>query len=143
MARARMNDPMKRNMIGSAKGANAWAAGATPSTTASDTPSRAVMVIGTASLIHSTTTAPRIGGEPMRRQWQRQRCGPEGDEHQRGEHQADAASPQLYGMLDPVRPAHRTSHVAFGVSPNRSGAYSASTRVGGSSNVPGWFRRMV
>ena len=60
MARARMNDPMKRNMIGSAKGANAWAAGATPNTTASDTPSRAVMVMGTASLIHSTTTAPRI-----------------------------------------------------------------------------------
>jgi len=37
----------------------------------------------------------------------------------------------------------RLERGAFGSSPNVSGAYSASTRVGGSWKVPGWFSRMT
>ena len=36
-----------------------------------------------------------------------------------------------------------TSIGAFGVSPKRSGAYIASTRVGGRANRPGLLRRML
>ena len=43
-----------------------------------------------------------------------------------------------------ARPRHgATSSGAFGSSPNISGAYSASTRVAGSSKRPPWFRRTV
>src|SRR5262249_42533581 len=38
---------------------------------------------------------------------------------------------------------HRTSRGELGSSPNVSGAYSASTRVGGSWKVPGWLSRMT
>ena len=36
-----------------------------------------------------------------------------------------------------------TSTAAFGDSPKLSGAYIASTRVGGNANVPGLFSRTV
>ena len=43
-----------------------------------------------------------------------------------------------------ARPRHgATSSGRFGSSPNISGAYSASTRVAGSSKRPPWFRRTV
>ena len=66
IARARMNAPMKRNISGSANGANASRAGATPSATAAATPSSAVTGSGIASVTHSTTTAADDGREPMR-----------------------------------------------------------------------------
>ena len=37
----------------------------------------------------------------------------------------------------------RTFHATFGISPNISGAYIASTRVAGRLNVPGLLRRTV
>src|SRR5215203_6909445 len=57
MARAIMNEPMKRNIRGSAKGANTSLAGATFSTTQAAAPTRAVTGSGSASVIHSSTTA--------------------------------------------------------------------------------------
>src|SRR5215207_9478068 len=57
MARAIMNDPMKRNIKGSAKGANTSFAGATLRTTHAAAPTSAVTGSGSASVIHSSTTA--------------------------------------------------------------------------------------
>jgi hypothetical protein len=57
MARARMNEPMKRNMIGSANGANTSLAVATRKTTHSDAPTSAVTGMASASVIHNVTTA--------------------------------------------------------------------------------------
>src|SRR5688500_11849546 len=55
-----MNAPMKRNISGSAYGANTSRAGATRMITASDVPSSAVTGIGRASVIQRTTTVARI-----------------------------------------------------------------------------------
>jgi hypothetical protein len=49
--------PTKTKMSGSANGAKASFAGATRSTTAAATPSKAVIAIGIASVTQSTTTA--------------------------------------------------------------------------------------
>src|SRR5829696_7099185 len=57
IARAIMNDPMKRNIKGSAKGANTSFAGATFSTTQAAAPTSAVTGSGSASVIHRSTTA--------------------------------------------------------------------------------------
>jgi hypothetical protein len=57
MARAIMNDPMKRNISGSANGAKTSFAGATLKTTHPAAPSSAVTGSGSDSVIHSTTTA--------------------------------------------------------------------------------------
>ena len=57
IACASMKVPMNRKMSGSANGANASLAGATPSTTAAATPRNAVIAIGIASVTHRTTTA--------------------------------------------------------------------------------------
>ena len=60
IALARMNAPIKRNISGSANGANTSLAGATRSTTAAAAPSIAVTGMGSASVTQSTTTAARI-----------------------------------------------------------------------------------
>src|SRR3954470_13792802 len=51
-----MKAPMKRNISGSAKGANTSFAGATRSTTQAAAPSKAVTARGSASVTQSTTT---------------------------------------------------------------------------------------
>ena len=60
IASARMKLPMNRKMMGSANGASALRASATPKMTASIGPSIAVTAIGSASVIQSTTTSPMI-----------------------------------------------------------------------------------
>ena len=55
-----MKLPMKRKMIGSANGANAADAGATPSSTTSVGPTSAVTDSGSASVIQKTTMRARI-----------------------------------------------------------------------------------
>jgi hypothetical protein len=57
IARAMMNPPMNRKISGSANGTNTTRAGATPSITHAAAPKSAVTGIGSASVIHSTTTA--------------------------------------------------------------------------------------
>ncbi len=60
----------------------------------------------------------------------------------RGQHQAHAE----HERCERVAQVHRTASTftrAFGVSPNISGAYIASTRLGGSENSPTLFRRTV
>ncbi len=58
MPRARMKAPMKRNISGSANGANTSLAGATWRITQAAAPSSAVTGSGSASVTQSTTTAP-------------------------------------------------------------------------------------
>ena len=60
MARARMNEPMNKNISGSAKGAKTSLAGATCNTTQAAAPSSAVTGSASASVIHKTTTAAMI-----------------------------------------------------------------------------------
>src|SRR5687767_9978808 len=55
-----MNDPMKRNISGSANGANTSRAGATRITTQAAAPMIAVTGIGSASVTHRMTTAAMI-----------------------------------------------------------------------------------
>jgi hypothetical protein len=57
IARAMMNDPMKRNINGSANGANTSRAGATRIATHAAAPASAVTGSGSASVIHRMTTA--------------------------------------------------------------------------------------
>ena len=58
MARARMNDPMNRNIKGSANGAKTSLAGATRNRTQAQAAISAVTGNARASVTHSTTTAP-------------------------------------------------------------------------------------
>ena len=60
IARARMNDPIKRNISGSANGANTSRAGATLNTTHATAPISAVTGIGSASVTQRITTAAMI-----------------------------------------------------------------------------------
>ena len=57
IARAKMNDPMKRNISGSAKGAKTVFAGATLSRIQREAPINAVIGIGKLSQIHKTMIA--------------------------------------------------------------------------------------
>ncbi len=56
IAWARMNAPMKVNTVDDPKGASTSSTGATPRNTATATPSRPPIGMGTASLIHSVIT---------------------------------------------------------------------------------------
>ena len=69
--------------------------------------------------------------------------------HDAAQDQPEPESPEAEGERDADEHQRAGSHHGstvsgrFGSSPNISGAYSASTRVAGSSKRPPWFRRTV
>lgn len=73
----------------------------------------------------------------------RQRVRPEGRDGPDDERQRDQGGERRPDDEAAAAPQGSTSRGSFGRSPNISGAYIASTRVGGRWRRPVWLRRIV
>src|SRR5262245_10931543 len=84
----------------------------------------------------------RIGGRPLRTHVVERRYVLRKEEPDCSEQRGASESPQGFSQK-PLHGAGPTTTASLGTSPSISGAYMASTRVAGSRNVPGLFKRTV